>query len=361
MIRVDLMTPCFWPEVRRGTERFTRELADGLLDRGHRPRLVTSHPGRPTRSVEDGLEIIRVPRPSDGRLRRRMLEEYLTHLPFSYAALRTGGAEIAHTMHPPDAVMALRWKARTGKPVIFSFMGMPDHDGMFERRRRLDFVTRALAGCDAVVVLSEAARDGFEHWFGYEARLISPGVDLDAFALGTEREEAPTLICSADAGTSRKRVPLVLEAFAMVRRERPDARLVLSRPRDPRLVEQLSQPGVELADLDDRQVLAEAYGRAWVSVLASIGEAFGLVLLEALATGTPVVGSAVGGIVEIIDSPDVGRTFAGEDPVVLAQALLEALELAQAPGTRQACRTRAEAYSVDRTTEGYVALYEELL
>lgn len=360
-IRVDLLTPAFWPEVRRGTERFTRELADGLLARGHRPRLLTSHPGGFERSVEDGLEILRSPRPLDGRLRRRMIEEYVSHTPFTYARLRLGDAQIAHAMHGPDATAALRWKQRTGRPVVFSFMGVPDHDGMFERRRRLDFVTRAIAGCDAVVVLSESAQEAFRRWFGFESRLISPGVNLREFRLGTQRDPSPTIVCSASAETERKNVPLLVEAFGLVRQQRPDARLVLSRPRVSKVAERLGRPGVEFADLDDRAALAEAYGSAWVSALPSYGEAFGLVLVEALACGTPVVATAAGGMEEIIDRPAIGRTFKALDPDALSRALLETLELAEDPGTRDACRARAEDFSVDRTVEQYIDLYRELL
>lgn len=362
-LRVDLLSPCFWPEVRRGTERFTRELADGLLARGHRPRLITSHPGKPTRTVEDGLPIWRVWRPPDGRLRRRRWEEYVTHTPLSYLALRAGDAEIAHAMHGPDAVAALRWKEHTGRPVVWSFMGIPHHDGMFERRKRLDYVVKALAGVDAVVGLSQAAVDAFERWFGYEARLISPGANLAAFPLGRERAEAPTIICSADMLVPRKRVDLVIEAFGRVRAKRPDARLLLSRPRDAERGEAMiaDAGGVELVDVDDRAALARAYGAAWVSVLASIGEAFGLVLVEALACGTPVVATRTGGMVEIVDRPEIGRLFEPGDVAALADALLGALELAEDPATRAACRSRAEAFSTDVTTDRYVDLYRELL
>jgi glycosyltransferase involved in cell wall biosynthesis len=96
-------------------------------------------------------------------------------------------------------------------------------------------------------------------------------------------------------------------------------------------------------------------------VLPSRDEAFGLVLTESLACGTPVVGSNDGGIPEIVDRPEIGRLFDGEDPAVLARALLEVLELAGDPATAGACRARAEDFSTDRCTDAYVALYRELL
>src|SRR5206468_2338174 len=78
----------YWPEVRRGTERFAHELATGLLAAGHAPRIVTGHAGPPRTTVEDGVPVVRVPRLPEGRLERRMYEQHLTHLPFAYAALR---------------------------------------------------------------------------------------------------------------------------------------------------------------------------------------------------------------------------------------------------------------------------------
>ena len=66
--------------------------------------------------------------------------------------------------------------------------------------------------------------------------MIAPGVDLDAFTPGppaTARAK-PTILCAADHTQPRKRVALLVEAFALVRRERPDARLVLSRVRGRR-------------------------------------------------------------------------------------------------------------------------------
>jgi phosphatidylinositol alpha-mannosyltransferase len=357
-VRVALLSPCYWPEVRRGSERFVRELADGLLARGHAPRLITSHPGPPSHAVEDGLPVTRVWRPPAGRLRRRMYEEHLTHVPFSYAALRRGDDDVAHAIYPTDALAAGRWGARTGRPVVFSLMGIPHRRALADRRGRMAIMQRAIAESTALVVLTEAAADACRRWLGTDARVIAPGVDLEQFRPAPERAAEPTIVCAAAIERPRKRVGLLLEAFVLVRRERPDARLVLNRPADPGALP--PAPGVAFADLDDRAALARAYGTAWVSALPSRDEAFGLVLAEAMACGTPCVGSNEGGIPEVIDRPSVGRLFDGDDPRALARALLETLALAGDPATAAACRARAGDFSTDRCTERYLELYREL-
>ena len=363
-MNVALLTPCYWPECRRGTERFTDELAGGLIARGHRPRVITSHRGWPRRDVEDRLEVLRLPRPPQRWLVRRGYEPYLTHVPLTYGALRAGSYDVAHAMYPPDALAAARWRRRAGRPAVLSYMGIPDRRGLREFRRREEVVLRALDGCDAVVALSDHAADAFRRELDYEPRVIPPGVDLGAFVPPMKRAEEPTIICSADAAEPRKHVGLLIDAFALVRRELPGARLVLSRPAD--LAElgpfgiDVDQPGLEWRNLDDKRILAAAYGAAWVAALPSVAEAFGLVLVEAMACGTPVVGYSDGGIPEVIDSPGVGRLFDRLDADALADALLEVIELARKPETAAVCRTRAEEYSTERCTERYLELYREL-
>jgi glycosyltransferase involved in cell wall biosynthesis len=359
-MRIALLSPCFWPEVRRGGERFLRDLADGLIERGQEPTLITSHPGRPSRTAEDGLPIVRHWRPPDERLVRRHYELYMTHVPFSYASLALCDYDVAQAVYVTDAQAAVRWSRKRGRPSILSYLGIPTHEGLTWRRRRLQLTQKAVEGCDVTVALSRSAADGFKRWLGIEARVIPPGVDLTAFSPGNGRTPEPTIVCAAAIDAERKRVPLLVQAFERVRRERPDARLLLNRPRDPAVAEPLLGPGVELVDLDDRTALADAYRTSWVSALASTGEAFGLVLAEALACGTPVVATRAGGMSEIVDRDEIGRLFDGDEHD-LARALLEALELVGDNGTAAACRARAEDFSTDRTAEQYLALYRELL
>ena len=361
-MKVALLNPCFWPEVRRGAERVARDLADGLIERGHHPRLVTSHPGPPSRRVEDGLPVTRHWRPPEGRLRRRRYQPYMTHVPFTYASLRLGDDDLAQALYVTDAQAAARWTRATGRPSVFAYMGVPDHRDLTTYRRGIALMEGAVRGCSAVTALSEVARDAFWRWLGVEARVIHPGVDLDAFVPGPERAEEPTVFFGADPAEPRKRLGLLLEAMRVVRRERPRARLMVSRPRDGALAGELERSGAELADVDERPALAKAYATSWVSCLPSVGEAFGLVLAEALACGTPVVATDHGGMREVVgDRREIGRLFAGERPEDLAAALLAAFELAGDPGTAGACRRRAEDFSLDRCVERHLELYGELI
>ena len=359
-----LLTPCFWPEVRRGGERYVRELADGLIARGHRPQLITSHPGRTRRSVEDGLPITRLWRPPTKWLDRLGLEQYLTHVPASYAALRSSSCDVAHAHFPTDALAAGRWTKATGRPSILTYHGIPDPRGLDARRLTRRITRKVVAECTAVTAVSKTAADAFERYLGVEAQVIHPGVDLEAFVPALRRSERPTIFSAATPDEARKRVGLLVDAFRLVRRARPDAQLRLLRPRDPAVAARLlaGAAGIELIEtVSDPRVLAEEYGRAWASALPSIGDSFGITLIESLACGTPVVASNLDALPEVVDSPEIGRLFDGEEPEPLARALLEALELGSDEGCRAACRRRAEQFSTERCVRDHELLYHRVL
>jgi glycosyltransferase involved in cell wall biosynthesis len=362
-LRVALLNPTFWPEVQRGSERMIGELADDLVRLGHQPRVVTSHLGASATTNEHGYVVVRNRRPPDRLMLRRGFQEHLSHIPLSYRTLARGDDDVAHAFYPTDAAAALRWARRTGKPALFSYMGVPQREVLAGRRLRLRLITDAVSRSDAVLALSEAAAAAMRRWLGVNPRVIYPGVDLERFSPGGERDPAPTIACAAASDDSRKRVDLLARAFRLVRRERPDARLLLDRPRrDPSAAERLRaiSEGIEFFDSPPGGVV-QVFRRAWVSALTSYNEAFGLVLVEALACGTPAVGTRDGGIPEIVDRPEVGRLFDGEDERGLARALLEALELSADPSTSENCRERAERFSTERCAVAHVELYRELI
>jgi glycosyltransferase involved in cell wall biosynthesis len=358
-LRIAFAHPCYWPEVQRGVERLLRELSTDLIALGHTPRLITSHPGPPSRTVEDGLRITRHWRPPQRTLLHRGGQEYLTHLPFTYLSLKLGDDDIVHAHFPTDAAAAARFSERSGVPSLFTYHGMPERAVLSSRRWRVRALAEALYACDAVVAPSRATADGLRRWFGVDAEVVYAGVRLEQFPLTSGRDERPTIVCASAVDDARKRIPLLLAGFGRVRRSRPDARLLLVRPRDPGAARELERDGVELFT-PGPDVVAPLYRRAWVSALAARNEAFGLVLVEALASGTPVVGPDEAGVPEIVDRPEIGRLFDGSEED-LARALLEALELAESAGTPGACRARAESFSTEATARGYATIYERLV
>jgi glycosyltransferase involved in cell wall biosynthesis len=334
-VNVAILNPVFWPEVRRGSERFAHELATAL---GHDVRIIAGHPGLTQRTTMDGVAVTLVPRLPEGRLDRRLYEQHLTHIPFTLRELRRHPPDVAHALHATDAVAALRW----GGPTVFSYMGVPHRAGIANRRLRKELLLRALRA-DAVVVLSQHAADGMRRWLGVDPHVIAPPVDLAAFAPGARRATAPTVVCPADRAEPRKRVDLLVEAV----RQMDGVRLILDG-RGPAL----QAPFVELRDLDDRAALTAAYREAHVAALPSWGEAFGLVLVESLACGTPSVGPTA----ELYDRPGIGEAFSGDDPAELAAAL----ERAMASADPQACRARAEDFSAERCAAAYERLYDAI-
>lgn len=355
---VALLNPTFWPEVRRGSERVIRDLADGLLERGHRPELLTSHPGGTTRQTEGGLPVLRRRRPRMRWARAAGLHEHTGHAWGQYRDLRRGDYAIAHAFFPADAVAAVRW-ARSGEGrSVFSVMGIPSRERIESNPVRRAIWRRGLDGADAVVALSDVAAAALAD-LGVRARVIPPGVDLEVFRPTGRRSSPPIVLCPADLSDPRKRAGLLFEAFAIARGEIPGTRMVLSRQSDPGVVAAAAEIGAEMMDLDDTRDLVRAYGQASVTVLASRAEAFGLVLAESLACGTPVVGADDGGVPDVVGDAPVGRLFGG-GAAELAEAIVGVAGLSEDPSTAAACRARAEEMSSRAFVDRYLDLYLDL-
>jgi glycosyltransferase involved in cell wall biosynthesis len=270
--------------------------------------------------------------------------------------------DVAHALYHVDAAAALAARRLGGPPVVFSCHGIPTEAFLAARRLRAPLFRRAAHGAERVTVLSEAAASEFSRELGREPVVVPGGVDLRAFGVEEERDGAPTLVCSASLNDPRKRAGLLLRAFATLRERRPDARLLLLGEPDPTLfAAKLALPaGAELVPIAGTGALARAYARAWASVLPSVHEAFGLVLVESLAAGTPVVAARSGACPEIVTSAALGRLFEPDDEADLVRAMEEALDLGADPATAAACRERAAAYDSRLVASRFEELYGQV-
>ncbi len=139
----------------------------------------------------------------------------------------------------------------------------------------------------------------------------------------------------------RKGVSTLLQAFEIIRRERPSARLLLVGS-DARI----ERPGVEvLGKIYDRSRLMKIYERASIFVLPSNFEPCGNAVVEAMAFQTPCVVSSAGGMAELVQNGETGFVVPPRSPEKLAGCILDLMadpRLRQSMGTAGARRVRQE-------------------
>jgi glycosyltransferase involved in cell wall biosynthesis len=126
-----------------------------------------------------------------------------------------------------------------------------------------------------------------------------------------------------------------------------------------RLAERMGSGGrVHFLGVMPQERLAAVYGAADVLVLASAREGYPNVLLEALACGTPVVATAVGGAPEVVRNTVAGRLVEEQSPEALAGAIRDLLA---DPPARAATRAYAERFAWGPTTAGQLRLFKSVL
>ncbi len=361
-MRIALSHPTYWPEVRRGSERVVHDLAAGLAARGHQVTILTSHRARAKASIEDGVEVIRAWRPP-GAPPLRHYEDFVHNAPNVFARLaRPGRFDVVQAFSPSDAWAAGKARGRGGPALIYTHHGTPTREYLVARRYRLEMIRTALAAASEATVLSEHVAVLFRRYLQVDPVVLPAGVDLERFSVtaSERRDDPPSLLCAADLRDPRKRGSLLLEAFGLLRRERPEARLRIAlggRGAEP----PPAAPGVDSLLCDDTAALARAYGRASATVLPSIGEALGLVTLESMAAGTPVVAADSGASSALVSEGETGALFVPDDPAALCAALVRGLELAADPATPGRCRAQAAEYDWEALIPRYESIYERAL
>lgn len=366
-VRIVLTSPFAHPHVRRGAERYLDDLSRWLGGRGHDVTVVTTaREPTPTVTTAEGVEIrYRRRGRSFGRPPVEVDDELRSLLPVA-RGVRHLDVDVAQCHHSADAV-GLRL-ARLARPVPY-VLWLPGtaRGGTFRRRPFPRMIFRsAVRGAARIHALSRYAADTFREFLALEPEVMPPGVSTDWLAGPKPVSGEPTILCTAAPDDPRKRVGLLVRAFAGLSNHHPDVRLVLVPPRREGIDAMLAgldehvRARVEVREDLDSEDLAAAYRAASVTVLPSIREAFGLVLVESLAAGTPAVGSDHGAIPEVVTDPAIGRLFAPDDAEALTRALLEALEISTDPATPERCRRHAEQWDWSVLGPRHEAVYEQL-
>ncbi|WKA49589.1 N-acetyl-alpha-D-glucosaminyl L-malate synthase BshA [Planococcus liqunii] len=163
-----------------------------------------------------------------------------------------------------------------------------------------------------------------------------------------------------------KRVPDIIQTFHRVQKQVPSKLLLVGDgPEMGRTVQQVKELGLEqhVLFLGKRDNLSELYNISDIKLLMSEKEAFGLVLLEAMACGVPCIGTNIGGIPEIIEPGKNGYLVELGDTEDAASRAIGILTDAKQHETlkKGSLETVEQHFNSFKILEQYEAVYERLL
>jgi teichuronic acid biosynthesis glycosyltransferase TuaC len=272
----------------------------------------------------------------------------------------------AHYFYP-DGVAATWLGAEFDLPVVITARGtdinlIPD----YPRPRRL--ILEAAEKAAAMITVCQALKDRLIE-LGAPASKITTlrnGVDLEKFhvkdrdALRAQFGVSGLVLASVGLLIERKGHHLVIDALKQV----PDATLLLAGSGPDRQKLEALAAGLGVKDRVrfmgsvDQKTLCDIYNCADISILASSREGWANVLLESMACGTPVLGSAVWGTPEVIAAPEAGLLLKNRDAESIAAGIGQ---LRSAMPDRAATRRYAEQFDWQSTTDGQVAIFRSIL
>lgn len=344
-LRVAIVSQAYHPAVGGVTEHVAGT-ARALSARGHQVTIVTSDFGADgCKDRRDGAAIVRLGRnfviPFNGAennitlgwdLGRRLTQLFVTDGQTAF--------DVVHVHCPISPVLpllAIECAGRAGIPVVGTFHTASDSDRLIRVFRAP--LRRYVARLDRTIAVSEAARDYALRHFPVPMTILPNGVDLDRFRPGAPRlprfdDDVPNILF-VGRFDPRKGIPELLRAAAILADEGVSFRLILVgdgrlRSEAERLSGGVLRGRVHFEGRVGHDSLPTYYATADLFCSpARGGESFGMVLLEAMALGVPVIATDLPGHRSVVTPGSDGILVPRLDVAALAGALRRLLNDAE--------------------------------
>ena len=379
-----LIALTYFHPYKSGLTVYAIRQARALAERGHQVTVLTSQYDRslPREEVQDQVRIIRLPvalRLSKGVIMPRM--------PFT--AWQLIGESDMVNLHVPQleaAPVALLAKLRRKKVVVTYHCDLKMPRGVIHKLAQWGaaFANRITAGAADVIVHN--TRDFAEHSpflrnYLDKLTVINPPIEVESvtqedvvsFTKRYNIHPGQRIIGMVARLASEKGVEYLVEAMPSVIEAIPDARVIFAGEYEHVLGEEAYKAGLlpMISELGERWtftgVLTEAeksvfYQLCDLVALPSINstESFGMVQIEAMICGTPVVATDLPGVRQPVTSTGIGRNVPIKDPDALAAGIIDIIrqDVKVAPEIAMGLQ---ESYSPAAIAEAYEKLFREVM
>jgi phosphatidylinositol alpha-mannosyltransferase len=368
-VKIGLVSP-YDLAVSGGVNSHIRHLAANYRHLGHEVKIIA--PSSDVSSLDDDTIVIGRPLsvPAGGSIARMTLSPRLGG-PVQ-RLLAEEALDVVHVHEPLASFLTLQFLRYSRSTSVGTFHAARDNRArLYSYTRRL--LKDAFRRLDGKIAVSQAAiRLVAPHFPGYY-NIIPNGVDVERFGAPLaplpELDDGMLNILSVGRLEKRKGQRYLLRAFAEVKARRPNSRLVIVGgygERERRAYEAWVRDhglrDVVFTGFVPDAVLPRYHRSAQVFCAPNTGnESQGIVLLEAMAAGCPVVASNIEGFAEVLTEGVEGLLVRPKDADSLAAALVELIDDPERrAGMAAAGRERAQAFSWERISRRVLSYYERL-
>jgi D-inositol-3-phosphate glycosyltransferase len=388
-----------------GMNVYVRDLSRELARRGHYVDIYTrsqdgTHPRINQNGLGRGARVIHIRAGPEQPYNKNLVYDHLPEFVDGVLAqAQTDGAEydVLHSHYWLSGVVAWELRQRWGKPILHMFHTLGHMKNVVAQRpeeretvRRIEVESDIVQFADRLIAATPVEEEQLVQLYGADpshVHVISPGVDTERFHPIPQAHAKERLALCPDCRLilfvgriePLKGVDNLLRAIALVVAKRPELREQLHVPiiggdvdriREDDEMVRLQELREELGIVDivtflgakDQDTLQYYYSAAEMVVMPSDYESFGMVALEAMACGTPVIASDVGGLSFLVRHGRTGYRVPARDPKALAARVTRLLTdegLRRRIGQRAACW--AESYAWPRIADRIEALYAQAI
>jgi phosphatidylinositol alpha-mannosyltransferase len=366
-MKMAIVSPYDWA-VSGGVNNHIAHLAEKFVELGHEPHIIA--PGaKPVTGAVCPVTIIGrpIPLPVSGSIARITL------------SLRTAGTvkrvleetdfDIVHVHEPFMPQLPIQFLRYSTTVNVGTWHAARDSTFVYVYGRRL--IKRWQRKLDGKIAVSTAAVKHIEKYFPGYYNIIPNGVDIEHYSSDAEPlpefSDGKLNVLFVGRPEKRKGLKYLIRAFVGVQRAIPNSRLIVVGAgefgRYESAVRRAKLRDVVFRSYVPFDQMPRYHRTAHVFCAPNTGfESQGIVLLEAMAAGLPIVASNIDGFAGVLTHGVEGLLVRPEDPQVLAAAIIELLrdrERAAAMAARG--RERSQYYSWDRVSQQVLSYYERLI